>query len=301
MYKKILVPLDGSKVAETVLPYAREFADNLQAHVELLGVVEPILAGIHDYVYSKHHIVVEDALKKETEDYLNRTSSYFQGTPGTVTTRVITGYPADQIVAEAKKEPSTLIAMSTHGRSGVGRLALGSVADKVLHTLKSPMLVVRGSEEKVARASAQFKNMLVPLDGSTTAEQTFDTVISLAKAMKLKVSLTRVSPSVSSYYQFSDYPAINIGNLAEEVDMGAQQYLDSAAQKLKKAGLSQIEVSLLHGSAADSIVDMSKKLPDSIIVMTTHGLSGVKRTILGSVTDRVVSHSERPVLIVTAS
>ncbi len=300
MYKKILIPLDGSKVAETVLPYAREFADNLQSHVELFSVSEPILAGIHDYVYSKHHISVDEAIKKQTEDYLNRTSTYFTGLPGTITTQVATGYPADQIIAEAKKEPSTLIAMSTHGRSGIGRWALGSVADKVLHSLGTPILLVRGQEEKPAQASAKFKNIVMPLDGSATAEESSAAVMNLAKAMNLSVTLIRVTPSTSSYYQFSEYPTIDIRNLALEVDSDAQKYLDNMAKKLKTWGVSQVNTSLLHGGAADAIIDTAKKLPDSLIVITTHGNSGVKRTLLGSVADRVVSQSEQPVLVVTA-
>lgn len=300
MYKKILVPLDGSKVAETVLPYARELADNLQSNVELLGVAEPVLAGIHDYVYKKHHVSVDEAIKKQTEGYLNQTATYFKGLPGTVTAQVVSGYPADQIIAEAKKEPSTLIAMSTHGRSGVGRWALGSVADKVLHSLGTPILLVRGKEEKPAQASAKFKNLLMPLDGSATAEEASAAVMNLAKALKLSVTLTRVTPSVASYYQFSEYPTIDVGNLAQEVDADAQRYLDNTAKKFKAWGVSQVSTSLLHGGAADAIIDTAKKLPDSLIVMTTHGHSGVKRTLLGSVADRVVSQSERPVLVVTA-
>lgn len=300
MYKKILVPLDGSNVAETVLPYARELADNLQSNVSLLGVVEPILAGIHDYIYEKHHVVVEDAVKKQTEEYLNRASAYFKGLPGTVNTVAVVGYAADQIISEAKKEPSTLIAMSTHGRSGVGRWALGSVADKVLHSLGTPILLVRGKEEKPAQASAKFKTILAPLDGSATAEEASSPVINLAKALNLSVTLARVTPAMSSYYQFAEYPTINVGDLAQEVDADAQKYLDNTAKKFKSWGVSQVSTVLLHGGAADAIVDTAKKLPDSLIVMTTHGHSGVKRTILGSVADRVVSQSERPVLVVTA-
>ncbi|MSQ32553.1 MAG: universal stress protein [Dehalococcoidia bacterium] len=299
MYNTILVPLDGSNVAETILPYVRALADNLKTQVELLGVVEPVIAGIHDYVYSKHHISVEDALRKETETYLKKASAYFDGTRGSVSTKIVNGSAAEKIVEEAGANPLTLIAMSTRGRSGVGRWAMGSVTDKVLHTTDKPIFIVRGSEEKPAAASATFRNILIPLDGSTVAEEALITAIQVAKATKLKVTLLRITPPAVSYYQLSEYPAINFSQIAKEVDKDAQQYLENTSQKLNREGLS-VETILLHGNAAAAIIDEVKKLPDSMVIMTTHGLSGVKRAILGSVTDRVVTESDKPVLVVTA-
>lgn len=300
MYNKIVVPLDGSNVAETVLPYVREFADSLKAQIELLGVIEPVLAGIHDYVYSKHHISVEDLLLKQTEDYLKKASAYFSGTPGTVTTKIVKGIAAEKIVEEAR-DPSTLIAMSTHGRSGVGRWAMGSVTDKVLHMAAKPMFIVRGSDEKPAAAAAKFRNVIVPLDGSSVAEQALVTATEIAKSMNLKIIIARVTPPLAGYYQFTEYPAINFGELAQELDKDATKYLETVEQKLKNSGVGQVEKVLLHGNAAAAIIDEAKKVPDSFVIMTTHGLSGVKRTILGSITDRVVTESDRPVLVVTAS
>lgn len=300
MYKRILVPLDGSKVADAVIPYVREIADSLKSHVELLGVLEPVLAGVHDYVDSKYHVSVEDALRKQTEEGLKAASAYFNGTPGKVTTKIVSGIAAEKIVEEANGEQSTLIAMATHGRSGIGRWAMGSVADKVLHTTTNPMLVVRGSEDKPMAASGHFKNIIVPLDGSPVAEQALNTAAALAVPMKLKVTLVRVTPPAASYYQYAEIPSVNFGQFAEQVDKEALAYLDTAQQKLKRDGVSQIEKLLLHGNPAGVIIDEAKKMPGSLVIMTTHGLSGVKRAILGSVADKVVTESDRPVLMVRA-
>lgn len=302
MYKKILIPLDTSKVAETVLPYARELADKLQSDVELLGVAEPAVVGMNDYVYSKTHVQFDELVRKQIEEYLVKTSSYFNGLPGTVTTQVVSGYSAEQIIKESLKEHSTLIAMSTHGRSGVGRWAMGSVSDKVLHSLGNPILIVRGKEEKSDAGQAKFKTIFLPLDGSQVAEQALSPVMTLAKAIKASVSLLRVTPSLASYYQFSN-PAVyvaDMASIAEEVDADARKYLDGVAKKFKEWGVPEVKATLLNGRAADSIIEATKKQPDSLVVMTTHGLSGVKRTILGSVADRVISGSERPVLLLTA-
>lgn len=301
MYKKILVPLDGSKVAETILPYVRSIADDLKSYVELLGVTEPVLAGVHDYVQTNYHMSVEDVLLKQTEDGLKAASAYLSGTPGKVTTKIVNGIASEKIVEEAAMEPLTLIAMASHGRSGIGRWAMGSVADKVLHTTTSPMLIVKGSEEKFAPASVQFRSAIIPLDGSKVAEQALGTATALASAMKLKVILARVTPPAASYYQYAELPAINFVQFAEQVDKDAMTYLDTVEQKLKTDGIGQVDKLLLHGNPAGAIIDEAKKMSDSLVIMTTHGASGVKRALLGSVADKVVTESDRPVLLIRVS
>lgn len=299
MYKKILVPLDGSRVAEAVLPYVREIAAPLHSQIELLGVIEPVLAGVHDYVESKYHVSVEDALLKQTEDGLKKAAAYFDA-HATVDMKIVKGLAPEKIVEEAGSDPTTLIAMASHGRSGIGRWATGSVTDKVLHMTTSHMLIVRGSEEGSALKSARLANAIVPLDGSKVAEQALAPLIDLAKAMNLKVTLVRVTPLATSYYQYAEYPAINFVQFAEQVDKDALAYLASVETILKQGGITQIEENLLHGNPAGAIIDEAKKIPDSMVIMTTHGLSGVRRVILGSVADKVVTESDRPVLLIRA-
>jgi nucleotide-binding universal stress UspA family protein len=130
MYTRILVPLDGSELAEQILPYARFFAEALRIPVGLLRVNEP-------------GSMVPDALARAGADYLaDVAESFFAGSVA-VSRHVEIGKPAEVIVERAGAESGTLIAMATHGLSGIQRLFLGSVAEKVIHYSGDPVLVVR--------------------------------------------------------------------------------------------------------------------------------------------------------------
>lgn len=212
MYKRIIVPLDGSKVAESVLPSVREIAGALQSEIALLRVIEPTLASVQDYVSAKYYVGLEEALTKEARSYLENVSDYLKDNPGIVTTKVTNGNPSEKIVEEASSGTSDLVAMATHGRSGIGRWALGSVTDGVLHSIGGPILVVRAQEKKVTPPKVNFKSLVVPLDGSETAEIALSTGSNLAKAIKLQVTLVRVVPTIASYYGLADYPNFNLGN-----------------------------------------------------------------------------------------
>ena len=146
MYKKILVPLDGSKTAENVLPYARCFARNLQIPVELLTVVD--LAELTRNVSAAEGLFLDTLIDDETrryDDYLKGIAKNFP--TGSVQYRVGKGKAAEVIVESAAKEKATLIALATHGRSGLNRWLVGSVAEKVLRAATNPLLLVRAKEE----------------------------------------------------------------------------------------------------------------------------------------------------------
>ncbi|HEX2930386.1 MAG TPA: universal stress protein, partial [Candidatus Binatia bacterium] len=146
MYSKVLVPLDGSKTAENVLPLARCFARSLQITVELLAVVD--IAEM-----ARRHVVAEQASMIRTlvddatrrfGDYLERVAKNFS--IGNVQCTVLRGNAAETIIESAAAEKQTLIAMATHGRSGLDRWLLGSVAEKVLRAASNPTVVVRAKE-----------------------------------------------------------------------------------------------------------------------------------------------------------
>jgi nucleotide-binding universal stress UspA family protein len=190
------------------------------------------------------------------------------------------GRPAHLIVDEAEKNPGALIAMSTHGSSGVSRWLLGSITNKVLHATNAPLLVVRASEEDNAASPSELTSIIVPLDGSTLAEESLSHVTDLARKMNLKVILVRVE---------SD---------GEEV---SDNYLHEIQDRLSDEGVASVEKRVLHGRPAVNIVDLAHDTAKSLVTMTTHGRSGIGRWVLGSVTDRVVRHSGDPVLVIRSS
>lgn len=154
MYKRALVPLDGSPIAEAIIPFILEIAGPLDMEVVLLRVVEPIppiaLEG-------SRHIEVEDVELRRTdaEEYLAPIAAELRNKGVRVERRVRRGNAVDQIVAAAREAGADLIAMSTHGRGGLGRLVFGSVAQAVLRRAEVPVFLMRTTESQVAGRVAQ--------------------------------------------------------------------------------------------------------------------------------------------------
>lgn len=302
MYKRILVPLDGSKLAERVLPYVHEIAGAIGCDVELLRVFNPAPVELAGPAHGRYLQQFEASLHDESLDYLNSFGPSMAGLSTCVSCEAVLGHPASCIVAKADQTAGTLIAMSTHGRSGVSRWLLGSVTDKVLQATASPMLVVRSRDGGKEPAEARLKTAIVPLDGSSIAEQVLPYLTPLAKALGLKVALARVIPPEGLHYEFRDYPTGFSEDLAleEETEKHAANYLHRTSSMLREAGLTSVEECVLRGNPAEAIVDLALATPDNLVAMTTHGRSGLGRWVLGSVTDRVVRHSGDPVLVVRA-
>jgi nucleotide-binding universal stress UspA family protein len=154
MYKRALVPLDGSSVAEAIIPFILDIAGPLDMEVILLRVVEPIVPIV---IEGSRHVEVEDveARRTDAEEYLAPLAVELRNKAVRVESQVRRGNPADEIVAAARETGADLIAMSTHGRGGLGRLVFGSVAQAVLRHVDTPVLLMRATEAQVARRIAR--------------------------------------------------------------------------------------------------------------------------------------------------
>ena len=154
MYKRALIPLDGSSVAETIIPFIVDIAGPLDMEVVLLRVVEPIAPVV---IEGARHIEIEDveARRTDAEEYLAPIAVELRNKAVRVESRVRRGNPAEQIVAVARETGADLIAMSTHGRGGLGRLVFGSVAQAVLRHVEIPVFLMRATEAQVAKRVAR--------------------------------------------------------------------------------------------------------------------------------------------------
>jgi nucleotide-binding universal stress UspA family protein len=291
MYNRILVPLDGSQLAEQVLPYVKLLAKETKCHTELLQVIEYSPAPTHPRQ-------VRANLTGEAQKYLKKAAASLKSSGLTVSSLVHHGDPASDIVAEAESEPETLIAMATHGQSGLARWMLGSVTDKVLHAATNPLLVVRAHEQEATTTGEMLENVIVPLDESLLAEQALPHAVHLARTMGLRVILLRVTPDAGDYYRNMEYVPSDFEDFAQFADGQAMEYLHKVGRKLRDQGFPLVEERLLHGHPAATIVDLARETPHCLVAMTTHGRSGVGRWLLGSVADRVLRHSAGPVLMV---
>jgi len=301
MFTRILTPLDGSKTAEKVLPYARFVAEQLKLPIQLLAVVDIVEMTTHISADRALHLdtMIEDSVRN-SEQYLGRVAGTFPG--ASTKCRVEKGKAEQVIIETAAADKGTLVTMATHGRSGINRWLLGSIAEKVLRGATNPLLLVRATEEARAERVATLKSIAVPLDGSELAESVLPTVAELAKTLKLEVVLFRAySIPYSAYSSAEGYYAVDYEELLKAMREEAVDYLEKKTEAVKKLGIDKVSSVAKEGFAADEIISLARKSPDNLIAMCTHGRSGVKRWVLGSVTETVVRHSADPVLVIRAS
>jgi len=299
MYTRILIPLDGSKTAEAVLPYARLLAEKLKVPVELLTVLD--VAEIGRSLGAERLMHLDDVIQfhmLRAEEYLTNVAKSFPG--GAVGCHVAKGSIEELILNKAEADRGTLIAMATHGRSGLTRWLLGSIAEKVLRAANNHLLLVRAKEEAAVEGKAALDSVTVPLDGSELAESILPPVVELSKAIKLAVRLMRSYSVTDMIASYEDYLS-NLEDLPERSKNEATSYLDEKAQELKKLGLTEVVSCAPEGEPAETIIEAAKGAPNSLIAMCTHGRSGVRRWVLGSVTEKVVRHSGSPVLVMRAT
>lgn len=298
MYNRILVPLDGSEHGGQSIPYARILGKSLGAKVELFRVFDPqpefFWPNPSEYLQRhqaaldfRHHVMIDlesrcSSLKEDGIDAIAVVHGPEGGAPEGHEHGHVYGAPAEHIVQQAGDNPDTLILMSTHGRSGVGRWALGSVAEKVLHAANCPLMLVRAHPETPIAAEAAVKNIVVTTDGSALAESILPHAVELSKALGSRINLLRVTPE-------------------DRADADERDHLLRIAERLKGEGVGEVTVEVLNGDPATAIVEYIDRSPDSLLAMTTHGRSGLGRWVIGSVTDRVVRHAAAPVLVLRSS
>lgn len=289
MYKRVLVPLDGSKLAEQILPYARAFAQAFDIPVELLRVNDP-------------DVIAAYSPPLQGGEYLKAVSARYLPSSLQVNHTIELGKAAEVIVVRADAEPGCLIAMATHGLSGLQRWLLGSVASKVVQLATHPLLLVRPVGDHDPAKPVELKTVFVPLDGSGLAEKILPHVTDLARKMRLAVHLVRVYSFPPESYIVGDGLYMDVlTRQRTEIQQQAESYLDGKVEELRVEGLDDVLSTAIEGDAAGEIIDLARKTPDNLIAMSTHGRSGVGRWVLGSVTEKVIQHSHDPVLVIRPS
>jgi len=289
MFSRISVPLDGSRLAEQILPFARFFATPLNLPVDLFTVIES--ASNHP---SWSPARARGYLEGVREKYFSSgVSTNFHVETGEAATVIIEGYRSD---------PHCLIAMATHGMSGLRRWLMGSVTSKVVQHAANPLLIVRPTEKVDPSIAVNFKTIIVPLDGSGLAEKVLPTVIGLAKPLKLEVQLIRVyTPAAETYIITDGVIAQSTARFNENIKSEAETYLDGKVQALRAEGLDNVISTALLGDAATEIIDFAVRTENNLVAMSTHGRSGIGRWLLGSVAEKAVQHCQDPVLLLRAA
>lgn len=290
-YRKILIPLDGSPLAEHVLDHIAWLATPAETELSLVSVVES-----WRYASAGPEFALADLITPVItgmEEYLKTQKTKLEQAGYHVTTRVVEGDAANVLLNMAQTDGVDLIAMSSHGRSGFVRWALGSVAERVLHGAQVPVFLVR---ETTAPRQGKLQTLLLPLDGSAVAEQALPEAQALAWANHANILLVQVIQKLDDRSQqllFKNEAAAKA--TFAEWRTAAETYLAGIAQRLTTAGVTS-DYRVMVDDPDRAICAMSHHA--DLIVMGTHGRTGVRRWVYGSVANKVLRGATCPLLLV---
>ena len=294
MYKSIFVPLDGSVFAEAALPVALSLSRRTGAGIRLLNVVE--------FFPTSARYGWEDVARDHAQDYLEETAREISGQgSGEVTTAVRVGDVADILHAEA--EGSDLVVMASHGRGGLARAWLGSVADSVVRHAKHPVLLVRPTEDGTRDSEGDWtvSKMLLPMDGSAVSEAILQHAMDLGSLFGATYHLMRAVPAPMQFS--SPYPPhmieANHKQIEEEV-AGATAYLQRHGDSLRGKGLMVEEQVVTGVQPAHGILAEAERSGCDFIAISAHGRGPLARAVLGSTSDKVVRGTHLPLLLFRA-
>lgn len=303
MSAHILVPLDGSAFSEEALPAAVGLAKRTESAIELVLVQEPLV--IPEFL--QRNLMGGARLDEEMHDagelYLSLIAGRLHEAGVDVVETVLQG-PVVTVLAEyiAGREPQ-LVVMSTHGRGGISRAWIGSVADALVRRASAPVLLVRPRGDIVHRQGAPalevlpgFNRIAVPLDGSALAEEALDTVLGSFRTEGLELTLLQVLPPPVTYLSASFTPSVSAELLAD-LETDAQRYLDRVARRIGRPGLTVRTRVFVDANAARGILAFASGGSVDLIAMTTHARGGLARLVVGSVADKVVRGAVVPVLL----
>ncbi|MCC6312891.1 MAG: universal stress protein [Thermomicrobiales bacterium] len=286
----ILVPLDGSEVAETALAMVELIPSQ---RVLLLQAETPEPAA---RTRAPGEVASwRERRAREMIDYLDRAASRFRRHGRETETRVVWQEPAQAIIEAARD--ADLIVMTTHGRGGAGRAVFGSVADRVAREAPVATLLIRSSMGPGAKPPVT--RIVVPLDGSPRSEAALPIALELANDLGVPIQLMQVvehSPARDAA-QAGLPAAVAAASAVERERAAAEAYLATIAQDLRNRD-TMANGATLTGSPAAALIDALR--PGDLVVMTSRGQGGVGRALLGSVADRLVHEAQAPVLVVRA-
>ncbi|MFA5504556.1 MAG: universal stress protein [Vulcanimicrobiota bacterium] len=282
--QRLLVPLDGSELADCALPWAILMAGLKGCELELLRCFEPPeeIFVVTDFLQPASDMTPTEVIRAKIESYLAAKNAELQ--PLVAVTSCLEGDPATRILERVEDPSIEMVVMASHGRSGLGRWLLGSVSTKVSRGLGStPILIVKATEK---RRQPRLKRLLVPLDGSQRAEAALSVAADLASKSGASLHLyqnVRITPL--------GHPELD-GSVQLELAL-AKTYLDQIKRRFPHLKITtQAQISELKSG----IVAQGEEC--DLIVMCSHGRSGAKRWLLGSIAESVLQKTTRPVLLI---
>ncbi len=296
MFKHLLVPLDGSKLAEASLPVALSLSLKLGASVTLLHIIEK---GASPEIHGDRHLTGEEEACK----YLDQVAQAYFPPEVKVETHVHTEEVSDitrSIVDHSGEFAPDLIVMCTHGEGGWREVVVGSIAQQVIGLGKTPILLVRAGEEGTI-AFTSFKKILVPLDGDAEHEHSLQEAEELAQYFEGSLHLLTVIHTLGTLPGKRAATGWMLPGATRAIldidEQSAVEYLEKLAKKIGERGL-KVSTLVRRGDPAQQILSLAQPQDIDLIVFGTHGKGGMSAFWSGSVAPKVVTEAKVPLLLV---
>jgi len=288
MYEKILVPLDGSNLAEAALPYAEELARKVGSQIYLISVLPSGSESDEDQSQHLRQFYIDGMTKTIKQKGIK------------IKSEIITGDPGDQILGYVDSNNIDLIIMGTRGRSVLQRWILGSVADKVVSSASCPVALIStdNTEAEVHRGQI-LRKALVILDGSTEGEVIIPYVEEIASKLRMQVTLLRLEEISNEYAEGALLygPVHTSEEKKSSIRAKARRHLRKIADQLENKGI-PVEVKVRISDSSETIIKVAKQVDADVLALATRGRPGISRWIFGSVRDEIVNIGNTLVLLV---
>jgi nucleotide-binding universal stress UspA family protein len=289
MYRKMLVPLDGSTNAEVVMPYVIAIGASMGTEIILTCVAQPDITDVQ--------LLHQAYMERKVEMVRLQLKEHGREKDIQVSYRVLTGKASDEIIRFADETKADLITIASRGESGQVPPLLGHISTSVLWSTKKPVLLIKAAAPEAAAKSRKLINrILLPLDSSRAGEAAIEHARILAKAFDSEIILFEALETVNPVIGFENLSPFGLPD-SEDVKRAAVSYLQGLENRLKKDGL-KASRDIAWGAAAESILGYTEANKIDLIAMSARGRSDISRWAFGSVTEKILHAGELPLLIV---
>jgi nucleotide-binding universal stress UspA family protein len=299
-FRSILVPLDGSPLAEQTIPLALEIARVARSKLRLV-LVHPLLPPPFYEESAQLYVTVDLAMRKSARDYLRGLAARLREQSGLQISSVILDGPTEEALARYVHDiGADLVAMTTHGRGGIRGAWLGSVADRLVRRLDVPVLVTRAREGAgTLSLPPKIRQILVPLDGSALAEAALAPAAAIAELFEAELVLVQIVPPLTAGSLLPVNFAAGYDRDAVALQRKqAQEYLEDLSEDLRKRGTRVRTTVSVAPNVGEALIGLAHPQRLDLVAIATHGRSRVQRLMLGSVADKLIRGAEPPVLVV---
>jgi nucleotide-binding universal stress UspA family protein len=294
MFRRILLPLDSSELAECVLPHLVAIAQICEPEVQLLRVLEPFGVTARMRMIDP---VDWEIRKAEAESYLSGIAERLQNAGLRVSAHLYDGRPAEQIIEVAHSWNADLILMSSHGQSGISPWNVSSVVQQVILRVHRSLMIIRAYQPVTEDLTGlRYRKIFLPLDGSQRAEMPLTLAESLARAHSSEILAAHVvrQPELPRRTSASQEDLLLVNQLTQRNRVEALKYLEDLKSRIELAIQTKLEVSSsisrsLHQIADENNVDLT--------ILSAHGYSGDTRWPFGSVGLGFIVYGSTPLLI----